>query len=542
MYLEIDRGSLSFLSGECQSGSLLDLPPSDSTDMALECHPQPRQQADTTSLLPDTGDVESILPDETVPSEVGLLGRRIGALMSTPDSEKESADLSSGDPSALGQPAADNSARLSKTGENAENFSPYSDKRLSARCAAGAFPTVPLKRKQSVIDCTRDFQDVRSTALSVDSSKRYPEQVQGDRGSVTSPRSFAGKKLSDCTKVSHVAALQKRQEQENMSVLGTLDSFMQIRGKTVKRRLNNASPNFTQSMIEGRAEPSDDQKESIERSAPEMPQVLLKAHVPDIPSSTSPSILVLSSALLQSDLDLVRHFERMGPTPQLIFREYQRNQRVPLSTTHTGLENEVDIIVSPQAGILLTTSQETTQTYLPGHPSLSRGYSSPLQERISRASLRYERLYILIRIPGHSIDARALSAISTLNGFCMTLGTCEVRPLLVALSDTERWISALACKEIINLPLPVEHVFPEGQEEETSWEVFLRQMGMNPFAARVVLAMATEDNEVSQLSAFVEMEPRKRRNHFGPVLGERVLRRIERVLEVDWQIDWAVDL
>ena len=65
---------------------------------------------------------------------------------------------------------------------------------------------------------------------------------------------------------------------------------------------------------------------------------------------------------------------------------------------------------------------------------------------------------------------------------------------------------------------------------------------MNPFAARVVLAMATEDNEVSQLSAFVEMEPRKRRNHFGPVLGERVLRRIERVLEVDWQIDWAVDL
>lgn len=507
--------------------------------MVLGCDPEPRHQAKPMSLPPNTRVVESTIPDENIPSgRLSEPGSGIEALICKTDPGNKSAGLQHGDPSALRQPE-DIPASEPEAGGNVEEFSPH----FVTKSSAAEFPTVPLKRKQSLFDGSRDCRDVRSKPPIVGTSIRWTEQTWPDRGSLASRRPYE-EELTNGAKVSNVTALQNRQgEQEITSVLGTLDSFMQVRGRTVKRKLNNASPYFAHPVIESRTEPPEDQNESMERAVPYIPQNSINAHVPDIPSSMSPSILVLSSTLLQSDLDLVRHFERMNPTPQLIFREYQRSQRPSLSATHTGPENEADVIVSPQAGVLLITSQETTHTYLPGHPSLSRGYTSPIQERISKISVRYEKLYILVRIPGDSIDARVLSAICSLNGFCMALGsTCEIRPLLVAVSDTAKWISALAYRESISLPLPVDNIFPEGQEEETLWEVFLRQVGMNPFAARVALAVASEDNEVSKLSAFVEMEPQRRRAKFGPLLGERVVRKIERVLETDWQIDWAVDL
>lgn len=44
------------------------------------------------------------------------------------------------------------------------------------------------------------------------------------------------------------------------------------------------------------------------------------------------------------------------------------------------------------------------------------------------------------------------------------------------------------------------------------------------------------------LSLFIELHPSERERLFGKIVGERVLRRVERCIVQDWQLDWALDL
>lgn len=83
-------------------------------------------------------------------------------------------------------------------------------------------------------------------------------------------------------------------------------------------------------------------------------------------------------------------------------------------------------------------------------------------------------------------------------------------------------------------------------------------MGLNPYAAHVVLAVLRRDGEdvangsgfhesrvqqtgVEYLSRFVEMTPEGRKALFGGLLGERVLKRVDSLIERDLQCDWALN-
>lgn len=82
-------------------------------------------------------------------------------------------------------------------------------------------------------------------------------------------------------------------------------------------------------------------------------------------------------------------------------------------------------------------------------------------------------------------------------------------------------------------------------------------MGLNPYAAQIVLAVLRRDGEdvvngsgfhesgVQQmggyLSRFVEMSPEDRRVLFGGLLGENILKRVDSLIERDWQCDWALN-
>lgn len=270
--------------------------------------------------------------------------------------------------------------------------------------------------------------------------------------------------------------------------------------------------------------------------------------------SNKPLLLIVSTQLLRSDSTLVRSLEDISSSRsvRLIFRDYQG-----ANPSQPHVIDEANLIVSPTTGIVLASSHETTQKYLPGQGP--PGIDSPLHARIVQATPRYEMLYVLVRSP-LEISMNILSSVRDLTTYCMSLNhICNIKVLLIATDHVLEWILSIAAKYTIDSDLAPPLNATEGRtsaphfhDDQTQWEVFLRSAGLNPFAAQIVLAVLKtssahsgrpEDaNQASALSRFVEMPCRTRRDMFQKLVGQRVLSRVNKALEMDWQVDWAVNL
>jgi hypothetical protein len=265
---------------------------------------------------------------------------------------------------------------------------------------------------------------------------------------------------------------------------------------------------------------------------------------------------------------------------------------------------EADIIVSPSTGIVITTSQEISQVRLPGHKPahLSQcsfpNFNSPLRERVARLANRYEQLYILIRFPwtcGNdsaekskiaTMDSKTFLSIQSLTAFCSSLSEYTTVALVMQSScphDTTKWILSITNKHAIrfgefihsrrydNISVSrntdVQNIGYSSfsfLHEETQWELLLRHAGFNPFAAQTVLGILKLETEgsisdvvsletppkdesnkgcfLSGLSLFIELCSQERHKMFANVVGQRVLRRVEGVIDKDWQLNWAISL
>ncbi|KAH8696302.1 hypothetical protein BGW36DRAFT_462192 [Talaromyces proteolyticus] len=355
------------------------------------------------------------------------------------------------------------------------------------------------------------------------------------------------------------------------SSLGTLSSFMQTRGQNKKRqRPSNESPYFNNPPMSNNVSVQESgEVAKTEEITPESP---FPQHASQndlskpcfrfpLKESVKPLLLILSTTLLQANRSLVHSLENVSTTQnlRLIFRDYTSRLQTKSTVPDTpGIVEEADIICSPSTGILLTTSQETTQKYLPGHGSPT--FDSRLKERIALVAYRYERLYVLVQVPV-SVNAITMSSIRELGTFCVSLGrSCTVHTLLVPPDHILEWILAIATKYTIVLPDMLDEKETQESEtlwssyldDQTQWELFLRHTGLNPFAAQSVLdilrnhqpqSYATDNGDrASDLSSFIEMSPITRRKMFQETVGERVLQRVERGIETDWQVEWAVDL
>ncbi|KAF9893260.1 hypothetical protein FE257_011690 [Aspergillus nanangensis] len=279
---------------------------------------------------------------------------------------------------------------------------------------------------------------------------------------------------------------------------------------------------------------------------------------------------------------------------QQIYRDYETRQQNDAKGSlqrHTfqKLPKEADIIISPTTGIVLTTSQATTQLYLPGHepadPLIPKveSINSPLRERIYLLAFRYEYLYVFVcyqvvspqnsqdKFSGLTADKRNLGSFTLLNAFCNSISTySSVTPLAIPASPEtiSGWVLYLTQRHPSKFPLstPDTMLFtrkdhsPQTEtqlqclEKETLWEHFLRRAGLNPYAAQVILLALREiqpkchhdtpprNNQIrGALSKFIEMGPTERRHYFSDLVGERVLQRVNRLVERDWQCDWALE-
>ncbi|PLN83913.1 hypothetical protein BDW42DRAFT_57240 [Aspergillus taichungensis] len=297
----------------------------------------------------------------------------------------------------------------------------------------------------------------------------------------------------------------------------------------------------------------------------------LTTQVPQYESVHHTPTIFLSTTLLKTHLGLVKSLERAEERPVIIYRDYLNNEQTlkpaPIQPIQAIPPKEADIIISPTTSIILTTSQATTQRYLPGHKqhphiishssSIKATINSPLREQIFLLAPRYENIYVLITHttpppppnsnPNHkqqpwTADEQILSNQASLAAFCASFSPhVTVQPLVIP-SGTEtvaRWVLALAKKHAIALPGGSQGL---GSAEETRWEVFLRREGLNSYAARALLDSAKGRSGTGgrgELSGLLEMSEQNRRV-WGELVGERVLRRLEGILKKDWQCDWAL--
>jgi len=179
---------------------------------------------------------------------------------------------------------------------------------------------------------------------------------------------------------------------------------------------------------------------------------------------------------------------------------------------------------------------------------------------------RYERLYVLVSHAGEAAkklptaDERTLASMTSLTAFCNSVSEYStIIPLIIAPSTPDtmvKWILGLANEHPFRLPeistprsigfTPINpssnksRIDPAMIETETQWELFLRRAGLNPFAAQIILLVLREEDKratIPALSRFAEMSNETRRCLFAGLIGERVLNRVNAIMNNDWQCD-----
>ncbi|KAF1936475.1 hypothetical protein EJ02DRAFT_413939 [Clathrospora elynae] len=284
-------------------------------------------------------------------------------------------------------------------------------------------------------------------------------------------------------------------------------------------------------------------------STKEQPQISLPK-LPDVPKTLAPCSFIVSSALLRQR-SLMKQVEQLYPGAELMYRDY--------GLPHAPAK-EADILLSPSTGLIFTSLQQVKQRALPGHPD-----RSPVEERMKALQLRYERLIFMVSEglsrgmeqlgSSRPDDARDKEVLAQFESFAAQL---EGEVLIKYIRGGER---ALACSTVAEM---ANYGLPHGSTDigdvkplpvETSWEVFLRRVGLNPFAAQVIVAQLKTPFDVQLpilssspassgvpgavsvfgLTAFLTMSEEKRIRFFQALMGgSRILRRVSMALDQEW--------
>ncbi|KAL6710414.1 hypothetical protein ACN47E_009360 [Coniothyrium glycines] len=352
---------------------------------------------------------------------------------------------------------------------------------------------------------------------------------------------------------------------DGFSAVTALHKFMETRGKpwvpaSTRTTFDMISPqqqSFRPQERPSEQPPTGNSQIQVPASPPFIPKQSEYRHsaqamqeLPALPSNLAPCSIIISSKFLQQ-----RHFmkavEQLHPSLEVVYRDY--------SLLHSCAE-EADIIVSPCTGLVFSTLQQVKQRALPGQPD-----ASPLAQRLAGLSSRYERLMVVIseglsremeeQGSSRPEDVRDKEALQRLENVASKLeGDVSVK--LVRGGET-----ALAHATVFEI---AQYSLPHGSvdlgdvkpcAEETTWEVFLRRIGLNPFAAQVVAAKLSPPFEmhipvipdgssplqqaptipVSGLAAFLMMDGGRRVQSFQTILGgSRVLQRMGSILDQQW--------
>lgn len=267
--------------------------------------------------------------------------------------------------------------------------------------------------------------------------------------------------------------------------------------------------------------------------------------LPAVPISMPPRSFIVPTEVLAQRREFVREIERLYPEVVLVERDFAARASVQGRIQAPCLE-EADVLISPGTGILLTTLQKIKQKSLPGQKN-----HAGVRERMMVLAPRYEQLIVLVSegqpastgdSVSRTLDERDCQTLSSLIGYTTLLGI-SAQIFFVPGGETAlaRWtVSCMARHSIDNYALDL-------QQDETFWELFLRQAGMNAFAAQAVLGIlkvpaqqaagAPIDSAKTDfgLTAFLHMTVEERVRKFGALMGgDGMLRRVSSIVDGQW--------
>ncbi|KAF2855661.1 hypothetical protein T440DRAFT_535780 [Plenodomus tracheiphilus IPT5] len=355
---------------------------------------------------------------------------------------------------------------------------------------------------------------------------------------------------------------QPRKESGNELMFGgfsastALHKFMETRGRSIQPaqlqtklpiQMNHALP------VRSRAASHEVAISPAREISTQLPTIEIEKnpHHIAIPEHLPPGSFIVSSTLLHRR-SLLKQIEHLYLSAEIIYRDY---------TLPHSPSQETDMILSPSTGLLFTTLQQIKQRSLPGQPT-----RSPLKQRVLALQPRYERLVVIIsegltremeqKGSSRPSDARDEEALLQFETFT---GKLEGEVLIEFVKGGEmafarRVVGIMAQYGLAYGSVDIGDIKPLAVE--TSWEIFLRRAGFNPFAAQVIVASLKDTMEmqiprsfsspsaileyqdsvrVSGLPAFLMMSGDERIRHFQAVMGgARILKRVGAVLDQEW--------
>ncbi|KAG8527495.1 uncharacterized protein KY384_007647 [Bacidia gigantensis] len=282
---------------------------------------------------------------------------------------------------------------------------------------------------------------------------------------------------------------------------------------------------------------ADNSKNTWEARSP-LPKVFMMPKPDVIPEDIRQ--FMFSDSLL-SNRNLSRRVLALYPTAQVIERTWlPRADKQKLRTEPSGradatmtdhvCSDEVDVILSPTTGLLLTTLQKLKQRSLPGQGKTSS--HTELQDRVAHAAKRFESLILIVHhsmssaTSADDLSSSDCDALSEFTAFCSALNSGV--SIIQTLGDDEhlaRWIVASMVKHSL-----CDNNFQLMQEEGAA-EIFIRNAGLNAYAAQVVLAgskniSARGPYTQNAPSAFVHLSLDEKLKHFECLVGRRSLVRL----------------
>ncbi|KAF4635659.1 hypothetical protein G7Y89_g2425 [Cudoniella acicularis] len=337
---------------------------------------------------------------------------------------------------------------------------------------------------------------------------------------------------------------------DTFSAGNLLGNYMELWGRKAKQVDSGYFPSKPNTEPSQQAPP---QTTSISTGATVLQQPVLNSPIaksppiptPAINSAETPTEIVVSATLLKHR-GLIKHLEKILPKIKLVERYFTAHNTttwivgsVIRSPVTSPLDSEADLIVSPSAGVILTTLQKLKQKPLPGQKT-----KPAIRDRLEKVSVRYEKLAVLVTEGRNDETSDGLAegdclALSEFTGFVSGL---KARVIVQFVAGGEETLAKWLAATIMQNRDPTD---PSLLSEETHWELFLRRAGMNAFAAQCIIAELKAPEGMNELSltkvghsgltAFVEMGKEQRLVRFGARYGVRVLERVSSVIDQIWE-------
>ncbi|KID79288.1 uncharacterized protein G6M90_00g021210 [Metarhizium brunneum] len=332
-------------------------------------------------------------------------------------------------------------------------------------------------------------------------------------------------------------SIQERSSSKNSYNTGNLlDQFMQMRGIRNSRAIT--SDNGPPSISSHPKARNPDQElakmqtnTNIEKSPDQQP-----ALAPRMMTLQKPGCCLIS---LQLGYSMIKNLEKAWPANKLVDRDYARHLRLPDQYTcgnntasFISHAHEVDVSLTPNDGIVVTTLLQVKQKQLPGSKILTS-----LRQRILSLSQQYRTLIVFVseaNTAGEYMTELPTSDLAAYADFVCFVSHLAADISVYLVPGADKTLSSWILSAMAHYNPQMTHLEDSMAFCNTKWELFFRRSGMNVRASLVLSHVLFKEFGSSGLASFLRMTTEQQMTKYGVPLGlEEHISRAGRIWDTD---------